>query len=156
MDEQDNQEETIETPEEEKEVFDVREYLGITEEDNAEQVAAKVKDKLGVTIEEMKAALSQSVQARAEELTLDFVSLAPLGDYDKLLENNDDMANFLKTEGHKSKHWQLCCIRESDVNPALLSFTFYNMGVDQGDTLRGMVYTTKSGKIRHAHAVVED
>jgi hypothetical protein len=102
------------------------EDLDLQDVDTMEQVADKIREKLGVSIEEMQQALSSHVVEKAEALTHEFVNIAPLGDYSKLLEDNDSMAEFLKTEGHKPEHWVLYGVRQSDVNENLISFKFFN------------------------------
>jgi hypothetical protein len=136
--------------------FSVIEFFDLSKEDYDEaNVAAKIQVKLGTSLDQMREALSKSVIDRAEELTLDFVNIAPMGDYEKLLENNDDMADFLKTEAHKLEHWRLFKIFESDVNKDLLSFVFQNVAIDDGENFEGFVFVTKSGKIKHAFARME-
>ena len=74
-----------------------------------------------------------------------------MGNYEKLIEDNEGMAEFLKTEGHKPEHWELHYISCGE-NDALIQFMFMNKAIDQGDTFKGLVYVSKSGKIRHAFA----
>jgi dsDNA-binding SOS-regulon protein len=146
-------EEITETKEED---FDVIKFFGLSKDAYDEvTVALKIQEKLGTTVGQMQEALSKSVVERAEELTLDFPNIAPLGDYDKLLEDNDSMAEFLKTEAHKPEHWKLDGIRLSDLNKELISFIFNNVAVDDGTTFKGFVFTTKLGKIKHSFAQVE-
>lgn len=141
---------------EEEPEFDLEKFLGLTDEDTIETVAVKTQEKLGTSIGQMQEALSKAVLSRAEELTLDFPNIAPLGDYEKLIEDNDGMTEFLKTEGHKPEHWKLYGINVSDLNKNLLSFIFHNMVVDDGSTFKGFVFVSKSGKIKHAFAQVEE
>lgn len=123
------------------------------EEYNKQRMAkaeALVKEKLGVSFDEMRKALGDYTISHAEELTHGFVNIAPLGDYGKLLEDNDSMAEFLKSEGFKSEHWELRGIRLSDVQKNLLSFEFANKSVDDGESFQGFVYVSFQGKIKHA------
>lgn len=128
------------------------EELDFKDVDTVELVDQKIQEKLGVSILQMQQALSAHVLEKAEELTHEFVNIAPLGDYGKLLEDNDSMASFLKTEGHKPEHWQLYEASPSDVNPNLLSFHFHNDSVDDGDIFQGFVYVSLQGQIKHAFA----
>lgn len=128
------------------------EDLELHEDDKLEVIEQKIKDKLGISVDEMRQALSKYVVEKAEELTHEFVNIAPLGDYSKLLEDNDSMAEFLKTEAHKPEHWKLYSVRVSDINPSLFTFDFKNQSVDDGDIFTGFVYVSKSGVIRHAFA----
>ena len=133
-------------------MIDKFEDLGLDDKDEMPQIEQKIQDKLEVSVAEMKAALANYVQGHAEELSLEFVNIAPLGDYSKLLEDNDSMAEFLKSEGFKSEHWELRGIRMSDVQKNLLSFEFANKSVDDGEVFQGFVYVSFQGKIRHAFA----
>jgi hypothetical protein len=115
-----------------------------------QKAEALVKEKLGVTFDELKQLLSNYTVEHAEELTHEFVNIAPFCDYSKLLEDNDGMAEFLKTEAHKVEHWHLQGIRKSDYKENLVSFEFLNDSVDDGDVFQGFVYVSFQGKIRHA------
>lgn len=128
------------------------EDLDLQTEDTMEQVDTKVQEKLGLSVADMRQALSAHVIDKAESLTHEFVNFAPLGDYGNLLEDNDSMAEFLKTEGHKPEHWKLYGVRVSDVNPNLLSFNFSNDAVDDGEIFQGFVFVSFQGKIKHAFA----
>jgi hypothetical protein len=146
----------VETPVEKEEHFNVIEFFDLSTDDYEEEtVATKIQAKIGTSVLQMQEALSQSVIKRAEELTLDFRNIAPLGDYGKLIEDNDGMCLFLKEEGHKPQHWKLFLI-EYHHKRQLLSFAFANHGVDDGETFEGFVFVTKAGKIKHAFAQVKE
>ncbi len=114
------------------------------------QVDAILQEKLGISIDFLKQQLSEYTVSHAEELTHEFVNVAPFGDYSKLLEDNDGMAEFFKTEAHKVEHWRLLGITPSDVQKNLINFQFQNKAVDDGDVFDGFVYVSFSGKIKHA------
>jgi len=158
IDEQEITDEEIEvqdlTKKEEEEEFDVNKFFGFEEKETPETLIKKVEDKFGLPILQMQEALSKSVVERAEELTLDFPNIAPKGDYENLLENNDSMTSFLKEEGHKPEHWKLMGISVSEYKKDLLSFSFFNQAVDDGNSLEGFVFTSQTGKIKHAFAQV--
>jgi hypothetical protein len=132
------------------------EDLDLEKVETPEQVDEKIQEKLGVNLMELKEKISAYVVDKAEELTHEFVNIAPLGDYSNLLEDNDSMADFLKSEAYKPEHWKLLGIRISDVNKSLLSFEFANDAVDDGDVFKGFAYVSFSGKIRHIFAVGND
>ena len=115
------------------------------------QLSALLKEQLGIGFEEMTQSLSEWVKSHAEELTHEFVNIAPYEQYDKILEDNDSMAEFLKTEAHKPENWELHFMGV-DKKKDLLEVIFSNKAVDDGDSLRGYVFVSKSGKIRHAFA----
>jgi hypothetical protein len=132
------------------------EDFDLKETDSVEEIDSKIKEKLGVSVPEMQEALSKYVISNAEELTLQLVNIAPLGDYSKLLEDNDSMADFLKSEANKPEHWLLNSLRLSDVNSNLLSFEFINDAIDDGDSFKGFVFVSLQGKIKHAFAQGDD
>jgi hypothetical protein len=109
-----------------------------------------IQEKLGLSIDELKSALSNYTVANADELSDQFVNIAPLGDYGELLETTDEKITFLKGEGALAKHWLLRAIRKSDIKENLISFEFLNDSVDDGDVFQGFVYVSFQGKIRHA------
>jgi hypothetical protein len=126
--------------------------LGLEEKDKEEQIDEKVREKLGIGLSEMRQALSESVQERAREIVEDMLNIAPMGDYEKLTEDKDEMATFLHDEAHKPEHWALSFLEVSGEN---LHFSFFNKAVDEGDNFIGSVFVGKSGKIRHAFAYGE-
>lgn len=119
------------------------------------EVSALLFEKLGISISEMKKALSSAVIASAYELTHEMTNIAPLGDYSNLLEDNDSMAEFLHTEAHKEEHWLLEQANVSDVQSTLLVFKFGNNAIDDGTVFKGFVYMSFQGKIKHAFAQTE-
>jgi hypothetical protein len=134
----------------------IYDFLGLTDSDTIEVVGNKIQEKLGISLFSMGEKLSQILMDKAEELTLELPNIAPLGNYGKLIEDNDGMTDFLKTEACKIEHWQLYGVRASDVNKDLISFTFANVAVDDGESLEGFVFATKTGKIKHAFVQVKE
>jgi|SRR5579859_612883 len=141
---------------EEEDDFHLTKYFGFDyENDTKEQFLDKVKNKLGDNcVIEMQNALSKSVIKRAEELSVDCINIAPFGAYNKILEEKDLIINFLKTEAHKPDYWNLFRLEFNPIKE-LIVFYFYNSSVDTGETLSGLVFTTKTGKIKHAFAKIE-
>ena len=109
--------------------------LELNEEDSMEVLESKIKDNLS-------------------EVSGDFVNIIPYGDYGKLLEDKDEMCNFLLDEASKLENWKLYYLMPSDANPELIQFVFKNGSVDEGDVFEGHVFVSKSGKIRHAFTQV--
>lgn len=131
-------------------MIDKIEDLGLEEKDELQQIDAKIKEHLGIGLDDMHQALSESVQERAVEFAQEMFNLAPMGDYDKLTDDKDVIADFLRTEAHKPEHWRLNML---DIRKdGLLHFSFLNLAVDEGDSFVGSVYVSKSGQIRHAFA----
>lgn len=128
--------------------------LELNEEDSMEILESKIKDKLGVDFDSMKNALSKFIKDNLKELSEDFINIVPYGDYGKMLEEKEEICNFLLDEVSKLENWKLYYLTPSDANPDLIQFVFKNGSVDEGDTFEGHVFVSKSGKIRHAFTQV--
>lgn len=127
--------------------------LDFSKLETIEQIEEYVKEKLGVDMLAVKGELSAWVQNKAEELTLDFTNIAPYAEYDKMLEDNDSMADFLKAEATKPENWllrELQVVKHAGQN--MLEFIFGNKAVDDGDSLEGYAFVSMTGKIRHTFA----
>jgi hypothetical protein len=128
--------------------------LGLDDEkeESVQQKIDKIQAKLGVTNEQLLQALSTYVVEHAVPLTSEFVNIAPLGDYSKLLEDSESMAQFLVTEAHKPEHWDLYQVKLSQVNQELVVFEFVNKAIDDGDAMSGFIYVSFEGAIKHVFA----
>lgn len=122
------------------------------------KIDARVQERLGISFDTMKQLLSDYTISHAEEMTHDFVNITPFGDYGKMLEDNDGMADFLKAEAHKVEHWHIKSIRQSEHKsmPNMITFHFYNKSVDEGESMFGYVYVNFEGKVKHAFAQADD
>lgn len=125
--------------------------------DALNQLSQKLKEQLGVSLEEAKEALSAWVQAHGDKLATDVLRIAPHDNYDKLLEVDIDKANFLKNEAHAVEHWDIHSLGPSTSKtlPDLFELMFANKAVDDGHTLLGHVYIG-GGKIKHAFCQMSD
>lgn len=132
-------------------MIDTIQDLGITDDTTDEQLSSIIKEKIGITLIELKEFLSEQVKNRVEEIVLDLINIVPYGNYAKLIEDNNGMIEFIKTEAIKIDNWRLESIHLPK-NEALIQFKFTNTAIDEGDTFEGSVYVSKSGKIRHAFA----
>lgn len=126
--------------------------LDLLPEDTEETVEVKLKEKVGIGLADLRAALRTYVVNKAEELTHDFQNITPYGDYEKILEDNDSMATFLRDEASKSENWKLIWIQTTNVAVPMLQFCFSNTAVDEGEGFVGNVYLGLNGKIKHAFA----
>src|SRR5574338_1142003 len=117
-----------------------------------QKVDARIQEKLGVSFEQLKSHLSDYTIANAEEIAQEFPNMAPFGDYSKFIEDNDGMADFLKSDAHKPEHWQIERIKNSDhkAMPKMVVFVFGNDAVDDGSSFKGFIYVSFEGKIKHA------
>lgn len=115
-----------------------------------EDADARLQEKLGLTLKECKEALSNSLLIRAEEVVPDLPSVAPYGDYDKLMEDPEVIQKFLEEEAFKEENWEIVFFYARKEQDKIAEFVFYNKSVDDGDILKGFVYVGVSGKIRHA------
>lgn len=132
--------------------------MALEEAETIEAVEIIIKEKLGVSFQQLKEALSVSVQERAQELSLEFANVAPHGDYSKIIEDNDGMAEFFRSEAHKPENWEITEVRPVDQKgmPNLITFGFSNKAVDDGSSMTGFVYVNFEGKIKHAFAQGDD
>lgn len=126
--------------------------LDFLPEDTEETIEVKLKEKLGLSLLTLKETLTTFVVDKAEELTHQFVNIVPYGDYDKILENNDDMATFLKAEASKPENWKLQYIETTKSAVPMLQFSFKNTSVDDGEGFVGNVYLGLNGKVKHVFA----
>lgn len=126
--------------------------LDFLPEDTEETVEAKLKEKLGIGLADLKLSLTTYVINKAEELTHDFANITPYGDYEHILEDNDGMATFLKDEASKPDNWKLLWVQTTKAGVPMLQFCFSNTAVDEGEGFVGNVYLGLNGKIKHAFA----
>lgn len=129
--------------------------LDLEAEDLEDKLNTILLEKLGIGLVEIKSSLHDSVKNRAEELALDLPNIAPYSDYGAMLEDNDSMAAFLREEASKLENWLLYSLQQDQKNETLIKFTFYNKAVDDGKVLLGLVFVSKSGKLRHSFAQVD-
>ena len=130
--------------------LEVNEHTNI--EGYRESLFKHIEDKLNLSMSSLTDALAVAVIENAEEISTEFVNIAPLGDYSKIIESNEDMIAFLKEEAHKPEHWKLVEFDQFDKAKKLITFRYDNYAVDDGDTLKGFVYVSFDGKIKHAFA----
>lgn len=115
----------------------------------------RLQEKLGLSLEKLKQSVCDSIKERAEEVALDLPNIAPYGDYGAMLEDNDSMTSFLKDEASKPENWILFSIAPDHKNDNLLKFLLKSKAVDDGEVLQGLVFTNKSGVIRHSFCQVD-
>lgn len=125
--------------------------LGITGEEELEQLDAIFQEKLGIGFINMVIALSESLHDRAEEIASQFLVMTPNGDYTRLIEDQDKMAQFLRQEAGKGENWHPVYIGTSrdPKLPNMIEVLFANKAVDDGDALMGYVFLNYSGKMLH-------
>jgi hypothetical protein len=117
-------------------------------------VDARLQEKLNISLNSLKQLLSEYVVSHAEEITLELPNIAPYGQYDKLIEDNDEMAEFLKKEVSKPEAWLLAGILDDEKFTSLIKFKFICKAVDEGQVLEGYVFTSKAGIVRHSFVLV--
>jgi cobalamin biosynthesis Co2+ chelatase CbiK len=127
--------------------------LDFTPKDEAEQIEKKVQEKLGISLDQMRAALAQYLRDHSDEVVVDMMNIAPLGDYEKLIEETKEMAIFLREEVVKPEHWKLDCVKS--LNEQALQFVFLSDAVDDGETFKGFVTVSFDGKIKHSFCIGE-
>jgi len=120
-------------------------------EDTEEQIWAKLKDMIGVEQEQITASLSKMTVDKSNSIVNQFENIAPHNDYGKFLTTESDMAYFIENEASKPENWDLIDVSvNSDKN--LVNFKFLNKAVDDGNSLAGFVWVSKTGKIKHTYA----
>lgn len=112
-------------------------------------------EKLGVGITALKEVVSKTLVEKASQIVQEMARLVPFDDYDRMIEDRDQMVDFLRTEAFKMEHWHFHSINEDRKNKNLLQFVFENAAVDDGRVLQGIIFTNKSGVIRHSFVQVD-
>ena len=108
-----------------------------------------LQEKLGISLAYMAEALQGALKKRAEEFVAEMVTVAPYGDYGKLMEEPEAILTFLRDEASKQENWKIYFIEVKKEKDQLIEFIFHNKAVDDGDFLKGFVFVGLSGKIRH-------
>lgn len=124
------------------------------EDKTPEDIDKKIREKLGIGLDEMSHALTASLRERAEEVAEDCYSVAPYGDYSKMIEDNEGVVKFFREEASKPEHWKLEYLEVRKKGDQIIEFVFTNTSVDDGDILKGYVFVGFSGNIRHAFCQV--
>ena len=83
-------------------------------------------------------------------MAAEMTTLAPNGEYDKLMEEPEAILEFLRREAAKPENWVLEFVEVRKEKDQLMELVFFNKAVDDGDSLKGFVFVGLSGKIRHA------
>jgi len=122
--------------------------LDLTKEDEAEDIERKVKEKLGLSFNQMHESLANYINDNVDIVVADMINVAPYGDYGELIEDIGGMVDFLKLEVIKPENWKLEGIKS--MNEQALQFRFSSDAVDDGDTFKGFVVVSFTGKIQHA------
>jgi hypothetical protein len=133
-------------------MIDKAEDLGFKGKESNEQVLEILKEKLGVSLDDMTAALQQYVQQHAEELATNFLVVIPHEDYTKGIEDQGKIAKFFREDASLPVNWVLWDLhstKEADKLP-MLKISFHNKAVDEGDSMHGHVLLNFGGKILHA------
>lgn len=126
--------------------------------DSEEKFLERVKDKLGLTIEDLLKPIFNYIQENTLSLVQDISNIAPHGDYAQLLEEDEEMSFFLKEECSKSEHWKLySIISDTKIkDKPMVQFTFFCTAIDDGHSFKGFTFTSYSGKILHSFAHGDD
>jgi hypothetical protein len=127
-----------------------------TETKSPEDIDKLLQEHLHISLQDCYESLSESLKNRAEELLPEMFNLAPYGDYNAMMEEPQDMLQFLIEEAAQPKNWvvQFLDVRKQD--DQLLELMAYNTAVDDGDILKGFVFIGLSGTIRHAFAQIHN
>lgn len=120
--------------------------LNPKDDDFKSKLDEKLKEKLNISVKEMQDVLSTSLISSSSDIAGELNNIIAYNDYDKIIEDYDDMVEFLKTDASKPENFWLYGLQEDN---GLLKFHFINMAVDEGDVVNGFVFVSKGGKIKH-------
>jgi hypothetical protein len=115
-----------------------------------EDIDKILQENLHVSLAQCAEALAASLQERAEEYVEELVTVAPHGDYGKLIEEPEAILKFLKEEAYKPEHWIIEMLGAKNEKDQIIEIVFQNKAIDDGDMLKGYVFVGLSGAIRHA------
>jgi len=124
--------------------------LELSNKDKPEEVLKKLQDKINFSMDKVVRAFEEDIFLHAEELADKLVNIAPYGRYEDLIEDKENIINFLKTECNKTEVWDLKRVGQEENN---IKLYFMANSIDQSDALRGVVYVDFSGNIMHAFCV---
>lgn len=127
------------------------ESLGITGEEDVEQLDTIFQEKIGIGFMDMVALLNESLHDRAKEIAAQFLVMTPNGDYFNLLEDQPKIAEFLRGLASKGENWHPVYVGTSrdPKLPNMIEVLFANKAVDDGDALMGYVFLNYAGKVLH-------
>ena len=126
-----------------KSIKDIKEYNKAL----LEKTDVFLKEKLDTSLEQLKAILCEAMKEKAEESVKDLVNIVCFGDYDKIIEDPVEMANFLKEEATKPDNWQFS--RLSSTDEEFIRIKFISTVVDDGDYFLGYIFLNKEGQVKH-------
>lgn len=130
--------------------------FGFTKEDSWEDLLSKIKEKLGISIDDMRNVISEYLKKNAETMAEGFRNIAPMGRYGDLIEDRNEMISFIRDEASKPEYWELRGCEPTHSNPILIKFSLSCTAIDDGENCFGFVFSDFSGKIKHAFAQSED
>lgn len=121
--------------------------------DTPEQVEAKIEETWEIKFADLRKTLETLTKEIAGKLAEGMITMAPFQDYANLLEEPEAITTFITNEGSLAKNWELGVVEETDtrlVAEPLLQLIFNNVAVDEPGTLKGFIYLSMSGKVKHA------
>lgn len=129
------------------------EDLNFTKDETLETILPKIQEKMGITPEDLKVSVLNSVSKRYEEIAQDFPNLAPYNKYKEMLTEKSDMAEFIKNECVKPENWKLFQIKLTKLGETdMLQFTFDCTAMDEENPLKGHVFVNKNSKVKYSFA----
>lgn len=135
-------------------VLDFNKLNELSQSENLDELISDfLKESIGVRLSDLKDKLEISLKDNVAAIASEITTLAINGDYSLLLEDYNSIISFLSTEACKSENWQIAMI--SVHNTSLLKFLFTNKIVDDGNSIKGVVFVNKDGGIKHSFAFYE-
>lgn len=121
--------------------------------DTPEQVEAKIEETWEIKFADLRKSLETITIETADKLAEGMITMAPYQDYSQLLEDPGAITTFIANEGSLAKNWELAMLEETDtrlVAEPLLQLVFDNIAIDEPGTLKGFIYLSMGGKVKHA------
>ena len=69
--------------------------LGLVKEEGEEATSNKLKEKLGLSLDDLKAYLTKWLLENSDHVASELINIAPFGDYELLIEDTHAMSMFL-------------------------------------------------------------
>ena len=121
-----------------------------------EKLSEDLKQASSVSLDDVVVQLAQSLVEKIDEIGQAPRAIAPFGDWAKIIEGTPKIKAFMLEECVKPETWKLVSMARHDNNENIYKLYFANVAVDDGDSVGGVAYVTKSGKIKLAFAQGEE
>jgi len=111
----------------------------------------QIQEKLYVSLDNMKNEIINWVRDNTMSLAEQFKYVVAFGDYDRFFDEKQLIQGFFAEEASKIENWIISGAK-LDLKLNLIKFAFSCKAIDEGDSLKGYVYVSENGKVKHAFA----